>query len=74
MGLTIANLANDLFDHILGVDGGDNIGGSRVIQSGLISPRQLSIVLLLLTPGNACRGWIAHSGAGPGPCGPRFGH
>ena len=58
MGLTIANLANDLFDHILGVDGGDNIGGSRVIQSGLISPRQLSIVLLLLTPATLAVGGV----------------
>jgi len=58
MGLTIANLANDLFDHILGVDGGDNIGGSRVIQSGLISPRQLSVVLLLLTPATLAVGGL----------------
>lgn len=52
LGLTIANFANDLFDHVQGVDAGDNIGGSRVIQSGLISPRQLSgalIALLLAT-------------------------
>ena len=33
LGLTIANFANDLFDHILGVDEGENIGGSRVIQA-----------------------------------------
>lgn len=50
MGLTIANFANDLFDHILGVDQGENIGGSRVIQSGLISPRALFVALLLLIP------------------------
>lgn len=50
LGLTIANFANDLFDHILGVDEGENIGGSRVIQAGLISPRQLSAALLLLIP------------------------
>lgn len=48
LGLTIANFANDLFDHIQGVDAGDNIGGSRVIQSGLISPRQLSVALIVL--------------------------
>ena len=58
MGLTIANLANDLFDHILGVDGGDNIGGSRVIQSGLISPRQLSVALLLRTPATLAVGGL----------------
>ena len=50
LGLTIANFANDLFDHILGVDGGDSIGGSRVIQSNSISPRQLSVALMLLAP------------------------
>lgn len=65
MGLTIANLANDLFDHILGVDGGDNIGGSRVIQSGLISPRQLSIVLLLLTPATLAVGGLLILGLAP---------
>lgn len=65
MGLTIANLANDLFDHILGVDGGDNIGGSRVIQSGLISPRQLSIALLLLTPGTLAVGGALIMGMPP---------
>ena len=65
MGLTIANLANDLFDHILGVDGGDNIGGSRVIQSGLISPRQLSIVLLLLTPATLAVGGLLILGLPP---------
>ena len=65
MGLTIANLANDLFDHILGVDGGDNIGGSRVIQSGLISPRQLSIALLLLTPATLAVGGALIMGLPP---------
>lgn len=48
---TIANIANDLFDHILGVDDEDSIGGSRVIQEGLISPRELTLALLLLTFG-----------------------
>jgi 1,4-dihydroxy-2-naphthoate octaprenyltransferase len=32
-----ANLANDLFDHLQGVDAGGNIGGSRAIQEGKIS-------------------------------------
>lgn len=39
------NMANDLFDHIQGVDAGPNIGGSRVIQEGKISPRALLIAL-----------------------------
>lgn len=48
---TIANIANDLFDHILGVDDEDSIGGSRVIQEGLISPREITVAILLLTLG-----------------------
>ncbi len=42
------NLANDLFDHIQGVDAGPNIGGSRVIQEGKISPRALTAALVVL--------------------------
>lgn len=42
---TVANLANDLFDHLQGVDGGENIGGSRVIQQGLITPAALGRVI-----------------------------
>ncbi|WP_394026056.1 prenyltransferase [Desulfovibrio falkowii] len=70
LGLTIANFANDLFDHILGVDDGDNIGGSRVIQSGFISPRQLSVALLLLAPATLAVGGLlatlAPAGLRPG--------
>ena len=69
MGLTIANFANDLFDHILGVDGGDNIGGSRVIQNGSISPRQLSVALMLLTPATLAVGGLLIATA---PAGLRF--
>ena len=42
------NLANDLFDHVQGVDAGPNIGGSRVIQEGKITPRALTVALGLL--------------------------
>ena len=42
------NLANDLFDHLQGVDAGPNIGGSRVIQEGKISPKALAIALAIL--------------------------
>lgn len=42
------NLANDLFDHLQGVDDGPNIGGSRVIQEGKISARQLGVALVIL--------------------------
>ena len=43
-----ANLANDLFDHLLGVDTEQSIGGSRVIQQGKITPRALAIAITLL--------------------------
>lgn len=42
------NLANDLFDHVQGVDAGPNIGGSRVIQEGKISARALALALVIL--------------------------
>jgi 1,4-dihydroxy-2-naphthoate octaprenyltransferase len=38
-----ANLSNDVFDHILGVDSKDSIGGSRVIQDGVISPGRVKL-------------------------------
>ncbi|MDR2934762.1 MAG: prenyltransferase [Candidatus Adiutrix sp.] len=43
-----ANLADDLFDHLQGVDAGAGIGGSRVIQEGKISPRALGLALVIL--------------------------
>ncbi len=43
-----SNLANDLFDHILGVDTAESIGGSRVIQEGKITTRALGIALVVL--------------------------
>lgn len=42
------NLANDLFDHMAGTDDGESIGGSRVIQQGLVSPRQIAVALVVL--------------------------
>ena len=42
------NLADDLFDHILGADAGESIGGSRGIQQGLITPVQLAWALIFL--------------------------
>ncbi|MDR2386741.1 MAG: UbiA family prenyltransferase, partial [Deltaproteobacteria bacterium] len=39
------NLANDLFEHVGGVDTKDSLGGSRVIQEGQISPEQLKKVI-----------------------------
>jgi 1,4-dihydroxy-2-naphthoate octaprenyltransferase len=46
-----ANLANDLFDHLQGIDGGDNIGGSRAIQEGKISIAGYVKALILLYGG-----------------------
>ncbi len=45
------NLADDLFDHLLGADAGESIGGSRVIQEGLISPAALVCALIVLYTG-----------------------
>jgi len=42
------NLANDLFDHIQGVDAGAGIGGSRVIQEGKLSPLAVGLSLVVL--------------------------
>jgi 1,4-dihydroxy-2-naphthoate octaprenyltransferase len=41
----LTNLANDYFDHLLGTDAGEAIGGSRVIQQGKISPRTMARVI-----------------------------
>lgn len=61
---TVANLANDLFDHALGTDTEDSIGGSRVIQNKWISPRQLSLAILglLLVSALLGAGLIVFSG------------
>jgi 1,4-dihydroxy-2-naphthoate octaprenyltransferase len=42
------NLADDLFDYILGADAGESIGGSRVIQQGKITPFQIGWALIIL--------------------------
>ena len=56
---TVANIANDLFDHIQGVDDGDNIGGSRVIQQGFISPRQITLAMFALLAASVATGaWL----------------
>ncbi|MDR3204358.1 MAG: UbiA family prenyltransferase [Deltaproteobacteria bacterium] len=39
------NLCNDLFDYAQGVDTDKNIGGSRVIQEGSISPKEIKIAI-----------------------------
>jgi len=44
----ITNLANDYFDHVVGADAGDSIGGSRVIQEGKISPSVMLRVIIAL--------------------------
>ena len=46
-GLTIANLANELFDYVLGTDAREeSIGGTGAIQSGLVSCRELFLAIL----------------------------
>jgi len=42
----LTNLADDYFDHLLGTDAGESIGGSRVIQEGKISPKTMLRVII----------------------------
>ena len=60
---TVANIANDLFDYLEGVDTDETIGGTHVIQSGQISPRAISIAIVLLLLGTiVVGGWlVVHS-------------
>ena len=44
----LTNLANDYFDHLVGTDSGEAIGGSRVIQEGKISPKTMFRVIVTL--------------------------
>jgi 1,4-dihydroxy-2-naphthoate octaprenyltransferase len=46
------NLANDYFDHFQGADSGPSIGGSRMLQAGLISIGELRAALLFLYLGS----------------------
>ena len=42
------NLANDYFDHFQGADAGESIGGSRMLQAGLITLKELRASLFIL--------------------------
>lgn len=42
------NIANDYFDHMQGTDAGNSIGGSRVLQDGKITLRELRMAIFLL--------------------------
>ena len=46
------NLANDYFDHFQGADSGGSIGGSRMLQAGLITIAELRASLLFLYLGS----------------------
>ena len=63
---TVANIANDLFDYLEGVDTDETIGGTKVIQNGWISPRQISLTIVGLLLATVLIGWwlIWHSGQG----------
>lgn len=53
------NLANDYFEYGTGVDDGDSIGGSRVLQEGKITPVEIRNALVLLyTAALLCGLWI----------------
>lgn len=59
------NLANDYFDYLSGADEGDSLGGSRVLQDGKITLKQLRNALIFLyTIAFLCGVWIVRvSGA-----------
>ena len=42
------NLANDYFEHKVGTDAGEAIGGSRVIQEGKLTPRAILNAIVIL--------------------------
>ncbi len=44
----VTNLGNDYFDHMVGTDSGESIGGSRVIQEGKILPQVLLRAIIIL--------------------------
>ncbi len=53
------NLANDYFDHLSGADGGESIGGSRVIQEGKITLGQLrNAMIVLYAIALVCGVWV----------------
>lgn len=53
------NLANDYFDYSAGLDSGDSIGGSRVIQQGKITPGHIRCALIgLYCAALLCGLWI----------------
>lgn len=55
------NLANDYFDFFQGVDDGDSIGGSRVIQQGKISISQIKTAIIsLYLLALVCGIWIVY--------------
>ncbi len=59
LGLTVANIANELFDYVLGVDDqDDSIGGTGVIQSGLISCKELFMATLVLSAATVFTGIV----------------
>lgn len=56
---TVANIANDLFDYLEGVDTEETIGGTGIIQNGLISPRAISIACIALVAATVVSGaWL----------------
>ena len=55
---TVANIADDLFDYLLGIDTEDSIGGTGVIQSGAISPREITCAIIFLLAVAVVIGWV----------------
>ena len=53
-----ANLSNDVFDRLSGVDREDTIGGSGTFREGGLTMRQYVVALCLLYSASFCLGWL----------------
>jgi 1,4-dihydroxy-2-naphthoate octaprenyltransferase len=51
------NLVNDYYDHVKGVDGPDSLGPSKVIQRGLMRPRDVLLLGVASFVAGHCAGW-----------------
>ncbi len=60
------NLANDYFDHIKGTDDSDRKGPTRVMQSGLLTKKEISIsIIVVFSLALICGGFLIFIGGIP---------
>ncbi len=60
------NLANDYFDHIKGADDSDRKGPTRVMQSGLLTKKEISIsIIVVFSLALICGGFLIFIGGIP---------